>query len=267
MTEASATDAGSITDSARTILFAHAHPDDETLASGALIAELAARGIRIVLVTATRGERGEVVSGPLSGLVGTDALAAHREAELAAACRVLGVAEQHWLGVAPAARPGTVTRYVDSGMRWIHDGLAGPADDVSPGAFSLAPLDDVAADLSALIGAVQPDLLVSYDHGGGYGHPDHLRMHEAAHAAARLTGVPFAELVHDGSALEATTEHPMSGEWFALEHRLPQVAAALAAHRSQLTVDGAQLVHSGGQREDITTSVGLRLIGHEAQHH
>lgn len=239
-----------VLDGVGSVLFAHAHPDDETLASGALIAELVAREVRVWLVTATRGERGEVVDGPLSPLVGTAELATHREAELSAACRVLGVARQFWLGSSPAARPGTTTRYVDSGMRWIHDGLAGPADDVSPGAFSLAPLDDVVGDLAALITHLRPDLLISYDHGGGYGHPDHLRMHEAAVGAARRTGVPFAELVH------APDEQ---AEWFALEGRLHQVADALAGHASQLTVDGSQLVHSGGQREDITTSVGLRL--------
>jgi N-acetyl-1-D-myo-inositol-2-amino-2-deoxy-alpha-D-glucopyranoside deacetylase len=240
----------------RTVLFAHAHPDDETLASGALIAELVDRGARVVLVTATRGERGEVVDGPLRSLAGTSALASHRESELAAACRALGVAEHFWLGTGPAARPETSTRYVDSGMRWVREGLAGPAHDVSPGAFSLAPLDDVADDLAALIGHVSPDLLVSYDHGGGYGHPDHLRMHEAALVAARRSGVPFAELVHHRADLDPLDEDSV---WFPLEHRLSIVTAALSEHASQLTVDGQQLVHSGGQREDITTSVGLRL--------
>lgn len=243
-------------ESGRTVLFAHAHPDDETLASGALIAELVARGVRVVLVTATRGERGEVVDGPLRALAGTPALAAHRESEIAAACRTLGVSEHFWLGTDPAARPDTATRYVDSGMRWVRQGLAGPAHDVSPGAFSLAPLDDVVDDLAALIGHVTPDLLVSYDHGGGYGHPDHLRMHEAAIVAADRGGVPFAELVHHRSDLEPPGDDAV---WFPLEHRLPIVVAALAEHASQLTVDGEQLVHSGGQREDITTSVGLRL--------
>lgn len=243
----------------RTVLFAHAHPDDETLASGALIAELAARGLRVVLVTATRGERGEVVDGPLSALAGTDALALHRESELAGACRVLGVAEHYWLGEAPAARTGTATRYVDSGMRWLHEGLAGPAHDVSPGAFSLAPLNETAADLAALVEHVRPELLISYDHGGGYGHPDHLRMHETAIATADLTGVPFAELVSDRHVLEAAAAHGHRVEWFPLEHRLGQVADALSKHATQVTVDGEDLVHSGGQRERIGTSVGLRL--------
>ena len=249
-------DLGSVLERARTVLFAHAHPDDETLATGALIAELVARGITVVLVTATRGERGEVVDGPLRTLAGTAALAAHREAELAAACAALGITAQHWLGMPPAARPGTTTRYVDSGMRWVREGLAGPAHDVRPDAFSLAPLDEVAGDLAALIGQVSPDLLISYDHGGGYGHPDHLKMHEAALAAAARTGTPLAEIVHHREALDPDHDEAV---WFDLEHRLPEVTRALREHASQLTVDGAQLVHSGGQREDITTSVGLRL--------
>lgn len=249
----------SIIDGVRTVLIAHAHPDDETLASGALIAELVERGLRVILVTATRGERGEVVDGPLSALAGTNGLARHRESELSAACRILGITEQHWLGEAPASRAGASTRYVDSGMRWLHEGLAGPAHDVSPGAFSLAPLDDTTADLAALVADVRPDLLISYDHGGGYGHPDHLRMHETAIETAKLTGVPFAELVHDRTALEASAAHGHRVEWFSLEHRLQQVSDALAEHSTQVTVEGDEIVHSGGQRERIGTSVGLRL--------
>ena len=92
------------------IAFIHAHPDDETLATGALIAWLVASGHEVSLLTATRGERGEVVPGPLSHLAGTPALETHREGELAGALRVLGVARHAFLGDPPAG-PGR--RYRD----------------------------------------------------------------------------------------------------------------------------------------------------------
>ena len=96
-------------DGAARVLFVHAHPDDETLASGGTLAALAAAGRDPVLVTLTRGEQGEVVPGPFASLQGTPGLARHRETELAAALAMLGVAAHAFLGTAPAraamARP------------------------------------------------------------------------------------------------------------------------------------------------------------------
>ena len=241
----------SLLDGRPTVLFVHAHPDDETISTGALIAEYVARGSRVFLVTCSRGERGEIVAGPLTALVGTGELAGERERELARATDFLGVSERFWLGEAPARVPGLAPRrYRDSGMIWIRPGLAGPAADAAADALSVAPLAEVAGDIQALIEVLRPSLVVSYDNGGGYGHPDHVRAHDAALAASTATGTPFAEVLEKPAA---------DAEWFDLPQHLAVVTDALRAHASQLTVHGAFIVHSGGQREAIGTSAGLRL--------
>jgi N-acetyl-1-D-myo-inositol-2-amino-2-deoxy-alpha-D-glucopyranoside deacetylase len=240
----------SLLDAAGSVLLVHAHPDDETLSTGALIAELAARGISVWLVTATRGERGEIVPGSAAGLPGAGPLSRLREAELDGAARALGIARRCWLGQPPACAAGTDPhRYLDSGMRWIRPGLAGPATDVDPRGFAAAPLDEIVADLHAVLGTVAPDLVISYGPDGGYGHPDHVRAHEAARTACHQLGLRFAEIV---------PEPRSDAEWFDLDAHLGAVTAALHQHASQLTVDGADVVHAGGQREAIRTSVGLR---------
>jgi len=235
------------------VLFVHAHPDDETISTGALIAELRAGGTEVFLLTATRGERGDVVPGPLSGLEGTDALAEARESELQCASDALGVTERFWLGHGPARAHGLrPRRYRDSGMTWIRPGLAGPADDVPHDALAVAPLPEVAADLAALIAHLHPTLVVSYDNGGGYGHPDHVQSHRAARSASGSHGVTFAEIVQ--------APEPQA-EWFVLDRWIDTVTNALRCHSSQLTVHGGDIVHCGGQREPIRTSVGLRVLG------
>lgn len=242
----------SLLDGQGSVLFAHAHPDDETISTGALIAELVARGTRVSVLTATRGERGDVVRGPLSGLEGTDALARERERELQCAADTLGIAGRFWLGEQPARSAGLgPRRYLDSGMKWIRPGLAGPADDVDDDALAVAPPGEVTRDVAALIAHLRPSLVVSYDNGGGYGHPDHVRVHEAALAASRALDTPFAEILHAPAP---------DAEWFALGAHLGTVSAALRCHASQLTVDGSDIVHSGGQRERITTARGLRML-------
>ncbi|GAB2529379.1 PIG-L family deacetylase [Paramicrobacterium agarici] len=278
-------------DGVRHVMFVHAHPDDETLASGALMAELVDRGLIVTLVTCTRGERGEIVAGPHSHLEGAPEFAEHREHELAGALAELGVTRHLWLGTAPARAVGLTPRaYEDSGMRWLRDGLAGPADDASPLSLTAAPLDDAVADLLAVIdvesasGATaadqpsppseKPDLIVSYNEIGGYGHPDHVRAREIARAAAGARSIRFAEIVdavplgHTApDAGEQNAVYHRAGErdavaftWFELDDRLDQVKRALAHHASQVTVDGDDVVHSGGQRTPIQTSVGLRVV-------
>ena len=228
------------------ITFIHAHPDDETLATGALIAWMVTSGHEVSLLTATRGERGEVVPGPLSHLAGTPALETHREGELAGALRVLGVSRHGFLGDPPA---GSGRRYRDSGMRWIREGLAGPAEDAEPDSLCAADLDDVVADIASWIRAVDADLVVSYHTDGGYGHPDHVRLHYTAVVAAQQQKAGFASIVH----------HPGNGVyWFDLQHLEPVVERALTHHASQLTTHGdGTLTHSGGQLDSVTTSVGL----------
>ncbi|TFD67074.1 PIG-L family deacetylase [Cryobacterium sp. Hb1] len=241
----------SLLDSVTSVLFVHAHPDDETISTGSLIAHLASRNIRVSLVTATRGERGEVVAGPLSVLAGTPALAKERERELERAARALGVDEGFWLGEIPARAPGLpARRYRDSGMEWIRPGLAGPAADSEADALARAPLAEVINDLVAVLQYVRPSLVISYDATGGYGHPDHVRVHDAALAASRSLAVRYAEIL-DAPAADA--------EWFDLDAEHANLVAALRFHASQLTVHGDDIVHSGGQRDAIRTAIGLRL--------
>jgi N-acetyl-1-D-myo-inositol-2-amino-2-deoxy-alpha-D-glucopyranoside deacetylase len=191
----------------------HAHPDDETLSTGGLIAGLVAAGWPVCVVTCTRGERGEVITRPgttsegRAGLEGDGpALGAHRETELADALRRLadgadGVIEHAFLdtlplagpqvtGVAPASGTPGGARYEDSGMAWVSPGVAGPAPDSPRTAFARVPLDESAGRLAALIRARRPAVVATYEPGGGYGHPDHMRVHEVTVRALELAADP-----------------------------------------------------------------------------
>lgn len=253
----------SMFDGARRVVFAHAHPDDETLATGALIAALVSETPRgdgavsgqpsreCIVVTATRGERGEIVQGRFPGLHGGDFIA-RREAELAGALEVLGASAPLFLGEPPARVAGLAPRrYADSGMRWVRPGLAGPAADSGPDSFTAAGIDEPAADLAAALTALGAELVVTYDDAGSYGHPDHVHLNHVTKAAARLAGVPMAELLSDPEA---------PGEWFDLNAWLPRVKQALEHHQTQVTVDGDDVIHSGGQREPILLRIGLRRV-------
>ena len=243
----------SLLDGARRVLLVHAHPDDETIATGALIAELVGRGAEVGVLTATRGELGEVVDGPLRHLAGTEELSAVREKELRDALKALGVSWHSYLGRYPARVRGAGERdYHDSGMRWIRPGLAGPDENVSAEALTNADVSEVAADIAAAILAYAPDLVITYDEGGGYGHPDHIRCYEATRVALADDATGFAVLVTDEQAAGPECER-VDG----VAH-LSAVIAALRAHATQVTVSGTDLVHSGGQREPINTAVLLR---------
>ncbi|PFG36165.1 N-acetyl-1-D-myo-inositol-2-amino-2-deoxy-alpha-D-glucopyranoside deacetylase [Flavimobilis soli] len=175
------------------LLAVHAHPDDETLSSGALLAAWSRAGHEVTLVTCTRGERGEVIGAELAHLEGDGpALAAHREQELAAALDALGVQEHHFLD---ALAPGEQARYEDSGMSWVGGvvGTAGLPDDVPSGALVSVPLDTAASHLAALVVEQRPAVVVTYDAGGGYGHPDHVRAHEITVRALELAAPRLAE--------------------------------------------------------------------------
>src|SRR5690554_3155725 len=105
------------------VLFVHAHPDDETITTGGTLAALAEAGREPLLVTLTRGERGEVMPGPLEALAGTHGLAVVRQNELKTALGMLGTERHLFLGVPPARAAGLApTIYEDSGMRWGADG-------------------------------------------------------------------------------------------------------------------------------------------------
>lgn len=242
------------------VVFFHAHPDDETLATGALIQHLTRSGVAVAVVTATRGERGEVVPGTLSHLAGSRELDAHREGELAAALAVLGADGPFFLGLAPARAPGLPPRrYLDSGMRWVTETVAGPGSDAGPDAFTSAAVADAADDLAAFLAAWDADLVISYQADGGYGHPDHVHAHHVARAAAAVASVAFAEVVsihRDGSAPTSANV-----QWFDLADHYDELLPALHAHASQFTVDGRDVIHVGGQREPLQLRTGVRWSG------
>ncbi|MGB8962998.1 MAG: N-acetyl-1-D-myo-inositol-2-amino-2-deoxy-alpha-D-glucopyranoside deacetylase [Pseudonocardiaceae bacterium] len=145
----------------------HAHPDDESSSTGATMAGYARQGATVVLVTCTRGELGEIVAPDLAGLRDSDSdgLGLHREAELADALAALGTARHHWLGGRG--------RWRDSGM---------PAGD-DPAAFAGADLDEAVRAMVAILRAERPQVVVTYDADGGYGHPDHIQANRVTMAA------------------------------------------------------------------------------------
>jgi N-acetyl-1-D-myo-inositol-2-amino-2-deoxy-alpha-D-glucopyranoside deacetylase len=157
----------------RRILIVHAHPDDETIGTGAVMARYVEAGVGVTLVTCTLGEEGEVLVPGLEHLASDreDRLGEHRQGELAEAMRILGVTDWRLLGA-----PG---RYRDSGM-------AGTAANDREGAFWRSDLLEAATHLVAVIREVRPQVLVTYDDFGGYGHPDHIQAHRVAMYAAML---------------------------------------------------------------------------------
>ncbi|MFR9674348.1 N-acetyl-1-D-myo-inositol-2-amino-2-deoxy-alpha-D-glucopyranoside deacetylase [Streptomyces sp. TR06-5] len=159
--------------SSRRLLLVHAHPDDESINNGATMARYAAEGARVTLVTCTLGEEGEVVVPELAHLAPDrdDTLGPHRIGELAAAMRELGVTDHRFLGGAG--------RYRDSGMRGLEQ-------NERPDSFWQAPLDEAAAPLVEVVREVRPQVMVTYDPDGGYGHPDHIKAHRVAMRAAEL---------------------------------------------------------------------------------
>jgi N-acetyl-1-D-myo-inositol-2-amino-2-deoxy-alpha-D-glucopyranoside deacetylase len=232
------------------VLFVHAHPDDETIATGGTIATLIDAGASVTLITCTRGERGEVVPAELQHLSG-DALGEYRETELVSAMKALGVTDFRILGTDGARAEGSQPhKYRDSGMQWGPSGaepLSEPPLVQEPSAnatLSTAELGDIVADIVAVIAEVQPTAIVSYDERGGYGHPDHIRTHEAATMAALMTNVPYFSIVASGAEEQGDIRVDVSG---VLERKV----AALNAYRTQLTVAGDTIVHSGGQVEPI----------------
>jgi N-acetyl-1-D-myo-inositol-2-amino-2-deoxy-alpha-D-glucopyranoside deacetylase len=150
----------------RTLLAVHAHPDDECIGTGGILARYAAEGARTVLVTGTDGAVGEI-SDP--SLATPDNLAAVRSRELDASVRILGVGRLVKLG------------YRDSGM-------AGTADNDNPASFHQANFDEAVERVVQVMRSEQPQVVVTYDERGGYGHPDHVRAHQVAVAAFEASG-------------------------------------------------------------------------------
>jgi LmbE family N-acetylglucosaminyl deacetylase len=148
----------------------HAHPDDEATGTGGVLARYAAEGIRTVLVTCTDGRCGDGPEGVKPGDPGHDpaAVALMRRQELAVSCDVLKISHLETLD------------YADSGMM-------GWASNDAPGAFWQTPVEEGAARLAELMRHYRPDVVVTYDENGFYGHPDHIQAHRITMAALEMT--------------------------------------------------------------------------------
>lgn len=166
------------------LLLVHAHPDDEAINNGATMAKYVAEGRGVTLVTCTLGEEGEVLVPELAHLASDkeDGLGTHRVEELAEAMRALGVTDHRFLGGAG--------RFRDSGMEWDETGHARAMSTVRDDTFWKADLTEAANLLVEIIREVRPQVLVTYDEFGNYGHPDHVQAHRVAMYGAQLAAVP-----------------------------------------------------------------------------
>jgi LmbE family N-acetylglucosaminyl deacetylase len=156
-----------------TLMAVHAHPDDEAIGTGGILARYAEEGVQTVLVTCTNGELGDAPGGLKPGDPGHDekVVVPLRRAELQASCDVLGVSHLELLG------------YHDSGM----DGW--PQNDAS-GSFWRTPIEEPAARLAELMRRYRPQVVVTYDENGFYGHPDHIQANRITLAAVEASGIP-----------------------------------------------------------------------------
>ncbi|WP_329379620.1 N-acetyl-1-D-myo-inositol-2-amino-2-deoxy-alpha-D-glucopyranoside deacetylase [Streptomyces sp. NBC_01351] len=275
---------------ARRLLLVHAHPDDESINNGVTMAKYAAEGAHVTLVTCTLGEEGEVIPPGLAHLAADrdDTLGAHRVRELAEAMAELGVTDHRFLG-----GPG---RFRDSGMM-------GAPQNTRPGAFWSADVDEAAAYLVEVIREVRPQVLVTYDPNGGYGHPDHIQAHRVATRAAELAAegtyrrdlgrphgiakvywnrVPLSVVEEGFAELRAAgAESPFPGiaapqdipgvvadERITTEIEAPRElvaakAAAMRAHATQIAVDGTFFALSNDLAQPLFTREYYELVAGE----
>jgi N-acetyl-1-D-myo-inositol-2-amino-2-deoxy-alpha-D-glucopyranoside deacetylase len=271
------------------LLLVHAHPDDETIGTGATMAHYAAAGARVTLVTCTLGEEGEVLVPQLAQLAAdqADQLGGWRIAELYRAMAELGVTDHRFLGGAG--------RFRDSGM------MGTPANQ-RPRAFWRAAEDDqlfqaAVTALVEVIREVRPQVMVSYDEVGGYGHPDHIMAHRVATAAAAAaarpghpaggapwpvskfywTAMPRSAMQRQLAALRNAADQPfelpasvdeissvVADELVTTVIHAPDQqlakARALAAHATQVTVAGEFFALSNNRGQQVVGTEYFRLV-------
>ena len=255
----------------RRLLLVHAHPDDETIGTGATMARYAAEGAAVTLVTCTLGEEGEVLVPELEHLAADreDGLGQHRVGELAAAMEALRVTDHRFLG-----GPG----------RWRDSGMMGTPQNERPDCFWQADLDEAVRALVAVVRETRPQVVVTYDERGGYGHPDHVQAHRVTVAAFDAAGdaayqpelgepwqasklywtaIPKSVLQAGIDALKASGDTGFFGVDSADElpfgnpddevttevdgsAHLDAKVAAMRAHRTQIAVDGPFFALSNG---------------------
>lgn len=214
----------------RRILLVHAHPDDETIGTGATMARYAAEGAQVTLVTCTLGEMGEIIPVQLRSMT-PDELGEYRIGELAAACAALGVADHRFLG---------------GQGRWRDSGMMGTPPNEDPRCFWQADLDVAAAQLAEIIEQSDPRVIVSYDANGFYGHPDHIQAHRVSMRAYELTGSD-ASLYATAAADFAGRTHQIDAERY-----LDAKIAAMRAHATQITVSEPYYALSDNVRRPLT---------------
>lgn len=248
----------------KTLLVIVAHPDDESFGIGGTMARCAEEGHHVTVVCATRGEVGEI-SDP--AIATPETLGAVREQELRTGMRILGVEDVRFL------------EYRDSGM-------AGTPENADPRSLEQASPEQVSAKLLAIMNELQPDTVITWDASGGYGHPDHIKVHQTATAAfhqrqsrdghsSRLywTALPTHLFEEMAKELQAKGIEFGSARLREDMERLPRLTPtaeidvspymerkrqALAAHRSQMQPDSPFDKLSDGLR--------LRFFGREYFH-
>ena len=152
----------------------HAHPDDECFPTGVTIARYADEGARVTVVTCTLGEVGEILVDDLKHL-DPDGLGRHRMTEMAGSIDALGITDHRWLGGAG---------------RWRDSGMMGTPENDDPRCFWRADVEEAAAELVRVIREVRPQVVVTYDANGDYGHPDHIQAHRVTVAAVERAADP-----------------------------------------------------------------------------
>jgi N-acetyl-1-D-myo-inositol-2-amino-2-deoxy-alpha-D-glucopyranoside deacetylase len=225
----------------RRLLLVHAHPDDESIGTGATMARYAAEGAHVTLVTCTLGEMGEIIPPALRQLT-PDALGEYRIGELQAACDALGVRDHRFLG--------------GSG-RWRDSGMMGtPAND-DPRCFWRADVDEAAGLLAGVIREVRPGVIVSYDANGFYGHPDHIQAHRVAWRACELTREDGGDM-----SFYATAAPDFAGITSSINVTayLPQKFAAMRAHATQITVSEPYFALSNNIRHEVSAKEFYTLL-------
>ncbi|HJC29971.1 MAG TPA: N-acetyl-1-D-myo-inositol-2-amino-2-deoxy-alpha-D-glucopyranoside deacetylase [Candidatus Dietzia intestinipullorum] len=204
-------------------LFVHAHPDDETITTGGTLAALTGAGAEVMVLTCTLGEEGEILGDRWAQLAAdrADQLGGYRVSELAGALRALGVEGPEFLGGAG---------------RWRDSGMAGTPSADHLRAFVNSG-DAALGEMVSVIDRWRPDLVVTYDPHGGYGHPDHIRAHEVTHEALERTDHRprrVAWTVTARSTLSARHPAPPSHLRHPAEDELPAVPDSRLTHRVEL---------------------------------
>lgn len=219
------------------LLCVHPHPDDESIACGGVLARYVEEGMRVKVVTCTRGEEGENLAGID---LGDEDLVAHRERELADALAALGVDDHEYLG------------YRDSGM-------VDTEGNSHPGSFHQADLYEAATRLARIIRRFRPDVVVSDDHRGTYGHPDHIKAFRVTERAVELAADSWWTTPDDGEPWRVAKRyvHAVS------EPRMRKIHGELRARGldspfGDVELDELSELPWGVPEKDITTRVDIR---------